>query len=1107
MSTAGAVGKAPRRGKCQCSFCELQAVANQCEKINDQFVCPECVEFAATSGYETKALAVMKGKSPAKWKDRKAQKDEWKEGKAVEAGQRGFEGEDVYEETVQESSLIEEFTFLPRDDFKDENGCLPDQAKVMTLRVTNAKGEDSFGVVVLQDVVKPPTLKVCTTRRLIRRKPILKAATNYYKAQASTLFENLSSDRARAYGQRFGNKYQPKAKKFTAYSKQIISAHVKKHFLKSKGLRRLVEGGGAANDDGSNGDGSSEAGDSDEGEGAAAAPSAPSAAAAPQAAASAASGQPAEAAVPETPKASRTSAPQAASGPKPTREDVAADSPAATLAPSAKKAKTRTAVAPSVADSSATLCDVDGRLKHPDYWYNTLTTSKAFAGVSLKRNVAWAKDCAKRMATQGEAVAANHLAEHIAAVELCMQLVTDLGHDKSTFGDLKDILSKIVEAKVDFDSNIKSKLLGKRLYSSVIAFGDEDADDSSIHELVSIMMPFKAEPPQMDHESIAQVSEDVVMEVSIEEFDPLSVSMATIDGTLDTRFALLLSVLLKEIIPAVMVVEATGQAASTRLCAAMLAKFEAGVEDEAEIPPTAVDALNVLRVMCALCDPTANMDFEVLEEFYAAQGKKTKGALADLGVVLRSNEHWKPTYDELHRTLQDAKQWIPKMFKCREAIAGLKRNFSEFKLPNPTVMEAFTIIKSIRSTLRTGSSHVLEVACSGLLGVILDSMFDNSGVKQHGNGYSRDELTAAQKLFDEGVTLKPITEEFGLKAVADINAVIEAAGAREVVDGLLGKMTAGVKGASGNIEPELLRSILFEAQAVQGAAITDTNKATIATFCAGVWDAIKSDVTSDNGELAEMTIEIAGIAGDNPIKGIFSAFFAAVEAQVSMDAHVEACSGEGEGKGVTDEVPMNKMSTIMSKKLALGKALAETIGDQRATRMKDVDDAVNSYVDAQADVAMTQLETAVSGRVDATSTWAKGHADGSLWWQSVSDASDLDEVLQRAAETVVETKADRYLDEKTELENLVKQYDDVASVFIRATKGAVKAKAQEVCAALAQSYIEGLICALFLHGKYSKEDKKKKVHTIKMMAGRMKAKWQAMPSALLLYSAKALKLQ
>eukprot|EP00959_Pyramimonas_sp_CCMP1952_P318160 6657845-Pyramimonas_sp.AAC.1 len=141
-----------------------------------------------------------------------------------------------------------------------------------------------------------------------------------------------------------------------------------------------------------------------------------------------------------------------------------------------------------------------------------------------------------------------------------------------------------------------------------------------------------------------------------EEFDPINVSMATIEGTMEYKFTLLLTVLLKEIIPAVMVVE-SGQASSARLLTAMLVQFETGVEEEAQVPTAAVDVLNVPRVMCALSDPTASVDFEVLEEFYAVQAKKTKGALADLGVVLRLSDQWIPLYEELHRTLQDAKEW------------------------------------------------------------------------------------------------------------------------------------------------------------------------------------------------------------------------------------------------------------------------------------------------------------------------------------------------------------------------------------------------------------------------------------------------------------------
>ncbi|CAK0897445.1 unnamed protein product, partial [Prorocentrum cordatum] len=484
------------------------------------------------------------------------------------------------------------FNFQPRGGFKDEHGCLPDQAKAMTLRVTNAKGEDSFGVVALQDEAKPPTLRATTTRRLVRRIPILKPEKNFYKAQPNTLFENLPNDRARARGQTFGNKYQPKAKKFSAYSKKWIKAHVKKNFSKAKGLRRRVEGWGPEHDDDSMGDCSGDAGGPEDGGDNAAASAASSAAAAPAAAVAAASGH-----------------------------------------------KTKAGIAPSVADSTgAQLGDSEGRLKPPEYWCAAVATSKAFASAALKKNVAWAKDCVARLATQGEAVAANYLSEHIAAVELSMQLMRDLGNDTYSFDDLKGALTELVDAKAGFDSNIRSKLLGKRLRSSVNAFGKEEFDETAICELASVMMPFKAGQRAADEDAVLEGTgvTELMTARAEEDFGPINVSMATLVGTMEYKFALLLTVLLKEIIPAV----------SSRQA----------LRRKPKIPTAAVDALNVLRVMCALSDQTANVDFEVLEEFYAVRAKKTKGALADLGVVLQLNDQWKPLYEELHRTLQGAKE-------------------------------------------------------------------------------------------------------------------------------------------------------------------------------------------------------------------------------------------------------------------------------------------------------------------------------------------------------------------------------------------------------------------------------------------------------------------
>eukprot|EP00959_Pyramimonas_sp_CCMP1952_P055940 1168791-Pyramimonas_sp.AAC.1 len=82
---------------------------------------------------------------------------------------------------------------------------------------------------------------------------------------------------------------------------------------------------------------------------------------------------------------------------------------------------------------------------------------------------------------------------------------------------------------------------------------------------------------------------------------------------MQSRAALLLNVLLKEIAPATLKVGEGGQAASARLSGAMLDHFEKAVEDLPEVPPEAMDSLKVLRVTCAVWDTTCQVDFETIE--------------------------------------------------------------------------------------------------------------------------------------------------------------------------------------------------------------------------------------------------------------------------------------------------------------------------------------------------------------------------------------------------------------------------------------------------------------------------------------------------------------
>eukprot|EP00959_Pyramimonas_sp_CCMP1952_P207560 4341553-Pyramimonas_sp.AAC.1 len=135
--------------------------------------------------------------------------------------------------------------------------------------------------------------------------------------------------------------------------------------------------------------------------------------------------------------------------------------------------------------------------------------------------------------------------------------------------------------------------------------------------------------------------------------------------------------------------------------------------------------------------------------------------------------------------------------------------------------------------------------------------------------------------------------------------------------------------------------------------------------------------------------------------------------------------------------------------------------------MQETSNAIKLYVDSQGADAMKKLETALDSRLEATSAWAQGRRGR----ERLGDAA-----RGGAADTACQIRADRYLDEKSDLEKMAKQYDDIASVFQKPTKEALKTRVKEFAGCLAQSYIEGLVCVLFQSSEYSKEEKKNNIH-------------------------------
>ncbi|CAK0825319.1 unnamed protein product [Prorocentrum cordatum] len=1031
-AAAASVARAPRRGvKCSCSSCETQAPLSQCENFGDVFLCMECVDFGDQSGFELRTLAAMKAKSPAKWKERKAQKEEWAIGKNAPEYEREHPQEEVYEETVRESSLSEEFTFQPRDDFKGECGCLPDQANVTTLRVTNSKGEDTFGVVLADETASPPKLTVTATqRRLIKWALTLVKGRNYYEAQASNISENTSAERSLAHEQMSGGKCQPKVKKFSAYRKHTIKQLVKKNVGKPKGLRRMVRDGEVANESGSEAGAvtsEAEGGELDQEPAAGAAgQQAPPPARDGQASASAAL-QPSDA--PKTPRAPGASS--AAEGSK-TKEKRAPDSecPNLTLAPSSKRPKAGTNVASSLAETAATAWEGEsGRLKPPGHWRETLAPSRVLAGAPLKRHVGWAKDRVKRVAGVGESVKENMAA-----------------------------------TKVDFDSVIEGKLLGKRWASPFLAFSNGDTDDACVEELAETTMPSAAGKQEASQGASCDADGDEAKtQRTSEEFDPMDVSMATTDGKMGSRMPLLLSVLLKEIAPAAM---------------------QAGVAEMDEIPSSARDTLGALRVTCALGNSAAEMNSDALCEFTSVQPEKAKGALADLGATIRMDEHWTKTFEGLHRTIQDARERMPKIFTSASHSKALKTSVAPSNLPSAITDEAFDTLKSCRQILRAGSARVLGIERAGTLGAIMEQMFDKNGAVNGGGGCSKGELIATDKMFKDGMGLKCFVEEFGTKVREGIATVIERAGAKKIMRGLTGKMTGGAKAENTNADFERVRAVEGALQNIGGGSRDVGGKAAALSFCNNMWGTIKDEANATNGEVAGIMQDVAGATGDGIID-IFKAFHAASEAKFSIAAHVAMASG--------------------SEEIALDQIMQDIPEGERKQVLVDAHTTTKNYIANIGDQATGNSKAKLDDKVNLTAKWAKGGADGQSWWAAANDESDLDEVLPLAQARACKHASDSNTAEKNNIQELLKVYKEMASVFTRVRiPGSTKA-ASEVMTSLAQSHIEGLVVALF-SAKYSKEELKK-VFALKKLANQEGAKWDKMPPALLERAMKASKLQ
>lgn len=1116
-----------KRCKHTCGLCAAVVSLHPGDEMHgcpELFLCSTCNDFVAeVLGIDARALANMRKRQQKKFEAVKGHRDEWAASKE-NIDSIAFPQEEIFEETTQISELDETFKFMSRQRFHQKHHCFPEQAKVSQIKVLNHKQEEITGVAIELDEPEDPILHLRTQKVLVHRRPIMKSEQHLFRAQGALKFESLASSKAANLGQKCGNKYVAKIKHASTYSEAEISDLVGRNASRTKSSQSVVDAlmaGECAHEDGDVESGAESGDDASQhetecGASAVGPTTAPrTTATSPRTSLCAARATKAPSCASKSPKLSpakgllgKCSGLQRGAS-KQLFQDDRSRSPASR---SAKlKADSVGPGAPSVASGSTSLGEADSaRQKPPEYWFDTITPAKVFANQSVKRACGWARDCVGRLARVGESIKAQRLSEHMDMIDRCCELMADLSSEAS-FDDMLDKIQQLVKDHVEFDPSIQTKLLGKRL-SSVINALKVESSSLDCKEFIDMLSPFKDIAGEEDDDDefegvIQEVDHDKVEDSTTpSQFDPLKPRLMDTDGSQQHKLCLVQKLLMADVLPALISLGEGGLAKASDLCRAIVSNYEDGVANMAETPQVVLDTMAICEVMLAVTDSTqVAMDFDALETFFGDLAKHKKTVQVDFGIMLRLDTNcYKAKVDELQACLADARSRLPD-------IAAKAKSLDTCDVPPTQVdidllSDCYKTISTCRACLRRGSTHILEVACRSYTRRLIERLQTDGQQYIIPKDWSSQFLEKLKDLLKEGSELNILFDVRGASTALSTEVRVRSTCA--LAWELMEKLKAPLDLDKNAVNPQKFAHLQNHLSTMSGLLLDEEQNEECIESLRHYRDILSlghGKHPGGFGTLVNVCKLLRASAEKDSLERRFNNFDLAAKIEASMAAHMSL------GPDMDARVHADGHDMLCLKSLQLhileAKSSVESCKEEgKSEFVLQVLAHAEKHCSDAALATVAPLHTHLSARTAESQGWARGGGDGSSWHIGLATDATLDEALGVAKATLLSKLPDVYEARREELASDLKKLKEVASALHQKLPDGLEQQVQQVISFLGLSFIEGLLCALYM-SKQSKEVYKSKTHAIRKLVRGKQCDWQQVHKSLQTRATKAAKLQ
>lgn len=676
--------------------------------------------------------------------------------------------------------------------------------------------------------------------------------------------------------------------------------------------------------------------------------------------------------------------------------------------------------------------------------------------------------------------------------KLARDLTVELGlpYESQNPEKITNLMKDLVARETDFPTMAKQKILCYHLMNLIREIKKADGD-YDMNAFVAAMSPF----PKVSVVSAESTADDVAPLAANCEgdlaFNPLAPSMGQLDGTLESKLGFVKRIIVKDVLSHLIDDGEPSAGIVQDFAATMVQTFEDALATyDEELPQDLPMILDVCRALSALLNPSDTSDeaHEAVTDLVGAHLKPDadKSLIGTVSLCLQGNTHYKTMCDEVVSKGGSSKVYFPKLRSLKAQVNNIDFTAQD------NIEQVDSLLKEmrvVRVNLRQGATYPLECQIQEKLEMVGRAMKEKHSTTPAETDISHlanfvKVLTMALEQWPQAQGLNEL-RKWGTAATDDHS---KASKSSTIMDAV----RSSYKNGGRYICRDNLAALVDVLTKHEGFVLSgkDIVKEVEDFILATVLDLQKdlqaSDVPvqamnlalkalpKDSPRLGEITkdvrlVELGGVAHKKYTEYIAAG--ATVQEQVAADGDGEKIKGVIRSMmAVREYVEHHKMAEALEKRPGSLSALD--------TGTKTLFETVHAFCSKTITGALKRL-------VEEARPVAGGSTGGKDWDADIAADEPLDAVLDLAKKTLTMKKAAWYKDQSAAISMKLKAWSELDNVFsMEFVDHDLKRSATDIINRLNKSFIEGLLCYLFVSEK-DRNALKSKCHGIKKTAGSM----------------------